>query len=126
MPRSVTAMLEGPAPPIAGSRARGECMASGRGVPIPSLLTIGRSVTAFGSRRLRTIRLHLCADALSLAHRSAIERQVERQHIHPRLAQEADGTPLDMLLDQLPHAIFGQIARFRNPRHLEKGRFGRN
>src|SRR5262249_38384264 len=52
MPRSVTAMLEGPAPPIAGSRARGECMASGRGVPISSLLEIGRSVTAFGFRRL--------------------------------------------------------------------------
>src|SRR5262245_19883316 len=73
---------------------------------------------------MRTRRLHLCADALSLAHRSAIEREVERQHIHPRLAQEAEGTPLDMLLDQLPHAIFGQIARFRNTGHLEKSRFG--
>ena len=61
-----------------------------------------------------------------LARRGAIERQVERQHAHPRLAQEAEGTTLDMLLDELPHAIFRQIAGFRNSGDLEKGRFGRN
>src|SRR5215510_2106749 len=62
----------------------------------------------------------------TLARRGTIERQVERQHVHPRLAQEAEGTTLDMLLDELPHAIFRQIAGFRNSGHLEEGRCGRN
>src|SRR5215475_15030316 len=61
-----------------------------------------------------------------LAGRRAIERQVQRQHVHPRLAQEAEGARLDMLLDELPHAIFRQIAGFRNSGDLEKRRGRRN
>src|SRR5262249_10516718 len=55
-----------------------------------------------------------------LAGRRAIERQVQRQHVHPRLAQEAEGARLDMLVDELPHAIFPQSAGLLNWRALEK------
>src|SRR5262245_6047578 len=62
----------------------------------------------------------------TLARRGTIERQVERQHVHPRLAQEAEGTTLDMLLDELPHTIFRQVARLRNTGDLEKRSGRRN
>ena len=52
----------------------------------------------------------------------AIQRQIERQYVHPRFAQQAEGTALDMLVHKLAHAIFRHVARFRNPRHLEKRR----
>src|SRR5262249_9547600 len=124
MPRSVTAMLEGPALPITGSRTRENAW--------PRAVAHRSQVYSRSAGRLphsapddlRTTRSHRCADALSLAPRTAIERQVERQHVHPRLAQQAEGTPLDVLLHQLPHAVFRQIAGFRNSGHLEKGRVG--
>ena len=68
---------------------------------------------------LRTARPHLCADDFSLVRRGAIERQVERQYVHPRLAKKTEGASLDMLVDELAHAIFGHVARFRNTGHLK-------
>src|SRR3981189_2812814 len=58
--------------------------------------------------------------ALISTSRSAIERQVKRQHIDPWLAQQAQGAALDVLVHELAHAIFRHVARFRNARHLEK------
>ena len=52
--------------------------------------------------------------------RRTIERQIERQHVHPRLAQKPEGTSLDLLVDELTYAIFRHVAGFRNTRHLEK------
>src|SRR5262249_39510927 len=60
------------------------------------------------------------ASYLTLARRRAIERQVERQYVHPRLAKKAKGASLAMLVDKLAHPIFRHVARFRNTGHLEK------
>ena len=52
--------------------------------------------------------------------RRAIQRQVERQHVDARLAEEAEGAALDVLVDELAHAIFRHVARLRDARHLEQ------
>src|SRR5262249_38443221 len=70
--------------------------------------------------RCSAIRAQIHVRPLTLPGGRAIERQIECQHVHPWLAQKTESTALDMLLDQLAHAIFGHVARFRNTAHLEK------
>ena len=49
-----------------------------------------------------------------------VERQIERQHVHARLAEQAEEAALGVLADELAHAIFRHVARLRNTRHLEQ------
>ena len=51
---------------------------------------------------------------MTLTVRGTIKRHIERQDVHPRLAQEPEGTSLDSLVDQLTYTIFGHVAGFRN------------
>src|SRR5215831_18092474 len=104
-------MLNGPAT-ARGWPGLGECMASGHRPSISSLheTTIWQRASARGD--LPAALLALLQGGLTLGRR-AIERQIQRQHVHPRLAEEAESTALHMLLDQLPHAIFRQVAGFR-------------
>src|SRR5450631_2232084 len=48
-----------------------------------------------------------------------VEREVELEHVDPRLAQQTEGTSLDLTLHQGADARFRQAARLGNPRHLE-------
>src|SRR5262245_8760166 len=56
----------------------------------------------------------------------AIKGHVQRQYVHPRLAQQTQGSTFDMLLDKLTHSVLRHVTRFRNARHLEEGSLGRN
>src|SRR5882757_9263925 len=59
-----------------------------------------------------------------LPRRRAIQRHIERQYIHARLAEQAEKPALRVLLDKLPDAIFGHIAGFRNTGNLEQSGIG--
>ena len=45
-----------------------------------------------------------------------VEREVELQHVDARLAEDAEQSPLGVLLDQLPHLLDRQSARPGHPR----------
>jgi hypothetical protein len=40
-----------------------------------------------------------------------VERQIERQHVHAGLAEEAESTTFYVLVDQLAHAVVGTSQR---------------
>src|SRR3984893_17686448 len=55
-----------------------------------------------------------------------VEREIELQYVHARLAQEPKQATFRVVHDELADAIFGQIARLGNTGHLEKGRLRRD
>src|ERR1017187_5574477 len=55
-----------------------------------------------------------------------VQRQVEQQDIHARLAQKTEETTLDVIADELTQAIFRQVAGLGNTRDLEVGSLGRD
>ena len=52
------------------------------------------------------------------------KRQVERQHVDARLAEEAQRAALDVLRRRVAHPILGQAARLGDARHLERAASG--
>src|SRR5207244_1232394 len=52
----------------------------------------------------------------------AIQRQVERQDVDARLAEQAKPAASCMLVDEVADAIFRHVARLCDTRHLEQGR----
>jgi hypothetical protein len=54
-----------------------------------------------------------------LPRRRTVESQIERQHVHARLAEQAEEATFRLLLDELTDTIFGHVARFRNTGHLK-------
>src|SRR6185312_7209891 len=57
----------------------------------------------------------------SLARAHGVQRQVQLQHIDMRLADNAQETSFDVVVDQLVHGGFGKPSRLRYARHLEIG-----
>jgi hypothetical protein len=55
-----------------------------------------------------------------------VKSHVQRQYVHPRLAQQSQGSAFDMLVDKLTHTVLRYVTRFGNARHLEVGRLWRN
>jgi hypothetical protein len=55
-----------------------------------------------------------------------VEREIEQQDIHARLAQKTEEATLDMIADKLTQAIFRQVARFGDTGDLEVGSLGRD
>ena len=51
----------------------------------------------------------------------AIQRQVEIEDIHPRLAEDAKEAPIDMAVHDRPHRLLAHAARLGDPRNLVIG-----
>src|SRR5260370_20852547 len=54
----------------------------------------------------------------------AVERQVQREHVHTRLAEDAEPAPLDVPLDEPPDRARVELARARDASDLVYGRGG--
>ena len=54
-----------------------------------------------------------------LLRRRTVESQIERQHVHARLAEQAEEVIFRLLFYELADTIFGHVTRFRNTRHLK-------
>src|SRR5215204_1461812 len=61
-----------------------------------------------------------------LARPEPVEREIERQHVHARLAQNAEKALLGVIADQLAQLILGQVAHPGHASHLEQGGLGRD
>ena len=48
-----------------------------------------------------------------------IEREIEQEHVHARLAQEPEQAAFGMVRHELANTILGQIARFGDARDLK-------
>ena len=49
-----------------------------------------------------------------------VEREIEQQHVHPRLAEETELPPFDTALDERAQIGLGDPARLRHARHLRR------
>src|SRR6185437_14389611 len=55
-----------------------------------------------------------------------IKREIELEHINPRLAQQPESASFDLSIHQATNALLRQAPRLGDPRHLEAGGFRRD
>ena len=56
---------------------------------------------------------------LSAHRRAIVQREIEQQHVHHRLAEHAELAAFDVRVDQLPDCVFADTTLTRDARHLD-------
>ena len=56
------------------------------------------------------------------ATRAGVEREVELEHVHARLAEEAERAAVGVLVDEREHLVEREAARARDARRLQRAR----